>query len=58
MGKPIKLFKLGKAVAMNGQTYNFSEEQLRASAAAYNTNLHAAPLVIGHPKHDDPKSAR
>jgi len=53
--KTIKLFKLGKAVAMNGQTYNFSEAQLKAAAAAYDPELHAAPLVIGHPKHDDPK---
>lgn len=55
MAKPIKLFKLGKAVAMSGQTYNFSEAELKACAAAYNPELHAAPLVIGHPKHDDPK---
>lgn len=55
MKKTIKLFKRGKAVAMNGQTYNFTAEQLMASAAAYDPQLHAAPLVIGHPKHDDPK---
>lgn len=55
MSKKIKLFKLGKAVAMNGNTYDFSEAQLKAAVAAYNTDLHAAPLVIGHPKHDDPK---
>ena len=55
MTKPIKLFKLGPAVAMSGHSFNFTAAQLAATAASYNTDLHAAPLVIGHPKLDDPK---
>jgi len=39
---------------MAGQDLTFTEEDLRASAAAYDPALFAAPLVVGHPKTDDP----
>lgn len=55
MAKLIKMFKPGKHVAADGKTYEFSEADLRATAAVYDPVLHAAPLVIGHPKMDDPK---
>lgn len=58
MAKRIKLFKPGKHVAMNGETYEFSEADVRASVQAYNPELHAAPFVIGHPKHDAPAYGR
>ena len=39
---------------MNGVTLSFSDADLAATAAAYDPALHEAPLVCGHPAHDDP----
>ena len=39
---------------MSGAVLNFSEADLIASAAAYDPQLHEAPIVVGHPKHDAP----
>lgn len=50
----VHIFKPGKYIATNGKTYDFTEADLKASAAAYNPELHEAPIVLGHPKHDDP----
>lgn len=52
--KPIQIFKPGKHVAMSGAALSFSESDLAATAAAYDPAMHEAPLVVGHPKHDDP----
>jgi len=52
--KPIQIFKPGKHVAMNGEALSFLEADLQATAAAYDPAKHEAPLVVGHPKHDDP----
>ncbi|PLX97315.1 MAG: peptidase, partial [Desulfuromonas sp.] len=52
--KSIHIFKPGRHTAMNGKTINFSEADLKASAAAYDPKLHEAPLVIGHPRQDLP----
>ena len=52
--KPIQIFKPGKHVAMSGQAFAFSESDLAATVAAYDPAKHEAPLVVGHPKHDDP----
>ena len=53
--KLIKMFKIGQHVTRDGRVLSFTEADLRATAAVYNPDLHAAPLVIGHPKIDDPK---
>jgi hypothetical protein len=58
MKKRIKMLKPGKFTAMNGKVVNFSEADLKATAAAYNPETYAAPFVIGHPKHDDPAYGR
>jgi len=50
----IEIFTPGWHTAMSGETLGFSEQQLRESAAAYDPNLHEAPLVVGHPSHDHP----
>jgi len=50
----IEIFKPGRHTAMSGETFGFSEQQLRDSAAAYDPQLHEAPIVVGHPKHDHP----
>lgn len=39
---------------MNGDSLSFSERDLAATAAAYDPAKHEAPLVVGHPKTDDP----
>ena len=39
---------------MSGATLAFSESDLAASAAAYDPALFEAPIVIGHPKTDNP----
>ena len=39
---------------MSGETLEFGEADLAATIAAYDPAKHQAPLVVGHPKHDDP----
>ncbi|ECO4188302.1 peptidase [Salmonella enterica] len=51
---PLHIFKSGTHTDMRGRTINFSESDLQACADAYDPALHEAPLVIGHPRHDDP----
>jgi len=58
MKKRIKMLKPGRFTAMNGKVVNFTEADLKATAAAYNPEIYAAPFVIGHPKHDDPAYGR
>jgi len=50
----IHIFKVGRHVASDGVVHEFTEEMLRASAAAYDPAKHEAPIVIGHPKHNTP----
>lgn len=52
--KQLQIFKPGRHTAVNGKTIEFTEEMVRASAEAYDPGKHEAPLVIGHPKMDDP----
>jgi hypothetical protein len=54
MNKSIEIFKPGKQTPTSGQTINFTESIIAASVAAYDPALHEAPLVIGHPRTDDP----
>lgn len=51
---PIHIFKAGRRITSTGEVIDYSASDLAASAAAYNPKLHEAPLVIGHPKTDDP----
>lgn len=50
----LHIFRSGRHTATDGQSYEFSEADLTAIAAAYDPAKHEAPLVVGHPKHDDP----
>jgi len=52
--KPIHIFRPGRHVTMAGEVIEFSEADVAATARAYNPKMHEAPLVIGHPKTDDP----
>lgn len=54
MTKRIQIFKPGTHTAMNGSKLAFSESVIAATVSAYAPSLHEAPLVIGHPKTDDP----
>jgi hypothetical protein len=54
MNKQIQIFKPGKHTAMSGAALSFSETDLAATAKAYDPAKHEAPLVCGHPAHDDP----
>lgn len=50
----IHIFKAGKHTSAGGQTLDFTEDALRASAAAYDPAIHEAPIVVGHPKDNAP----
>ena len=52
--KPLQIFKPGRHTAMSGVALAFSESDLAASAAAYDPAVFQAPIVVGHPKTDDP----
>jgi len=52
--RPLAIFKPGRHVANSGLTLEFSDADVAAMADAYDPELHRAPLVIGHPKTDDP----
>lgn len=52
--KPLQVFKPGRHTAMSGVALEFSESDLAASAAAYDPAVFQAPIVVGHPKTDDP----
>jgi len=52
--KRFSIFRTGKHTAMSGTTLDFSEDQLRAAVAAYDPQLHEAPITVGHPKDNLP----
>lgn len=54
MQKPLHIFRAGTHTAQSGLTLTFSENDLAATAAAYDSAKHEAPLVVGHPATDDP----
>ena len=54
MAKLLEIFKPGKHTDMSGRSISFSAADLLATAQAYNPDIHEAPLVVGHPKDDDP----
>lgn len=54
LGKPFEICRPGTFVDANGRQVELSEAALREMATCYNPKLRRAPLVIGHPKMDDP----
>lgn len=52
--KPIKIFKVGTHTSMQGVAKDYTRDMLATCVAAYNPQTHEAPLVVGHPKTDDP----
>ncbi|MBP2844458.1 peptidase [Dickeya oryzae] len=51
---PLHIFKSGTHTDMHGTTLPFTPADLAACAAAYDPAVHEAPIVVGHPKTDDP----
>jgi hypothetical protein len=54
LNKTLQIFKPGRQKASSGEDLSFTEADLRATVAAYDPQLHEAPLVVGHPKTDAP----
>jgi hypothetical protein len=52
--EPIHFFRAGTHQPVKGDPIHFSEADLRAIAAAYDPNVHEAPIVVGHPSMDAP----
>jgi regulator of replication initiation timing len=51
----IEVFKTGKHTSSNGVTKEWTDKDLQKIAETYNAQTERkAPLVIGHPAHDDP----
>lgn len=55
MNEWFEVFKIGEHTDSSGNTKNWTEQDLDNIVAKYNEqNDHEAPLVIGHPKSNDP----
>ncbi len=52
--KPFEIFRTGRHTSSQGDTLSFSDTDLSAIAGSYDTLLHHAPIVVGHPKQDAP----
>ena len=52
--EPIRIFRAGTFTSLEGTKVSFAAADLVAIAAAYDADADPAPLVIGHPKTDDP----
>ena len=50
----VEVFRPGTFRAMNGQDYSFSDVDVADMASGYDPQTAPAPVVVGHPKHDDP----
>lgn len=50
----IKIFKAGTHTSMQGVSQEYTKDMLAACVSAYKPDVHEAPLVLGHPKHNDP----
>jgi hypothetical protein len=50
----LHIFRAGRQIATDGRVIEFTEAHLAACAAAYDPAKHEAPIVVGHPKTDDP----
>lgn len=50
----MEVFRAGKHVSSSGAERDWSVDDLVRMAEAYNPQIHQAPLVVGHPKDNDP----
>ena len=54
MGSAIQFFKPGTHTDMRGREITFTRRDIEEMVAGYDASTRPAPLVIGHPKTDDP----
>lgn len=54
MRETIEVFKAGRHQAMNGKVFEFTDADVADIVASYDPALSAAPIVLGHPKTNDP----
>lgn len=52
--RKVEVFRPGTFVAMDGRSYSFTAEDVAAMASNYDAENAPAPVVVGHPKTDDP----
>lgn len=52
--KRINIFRPGTHTDSSGQTISFSEDHIKGAVAAYDPDVHEAPIVIGHPQDNLP----
>lgn len=52
--KLLEIFRAGTFTSEEGQRLTFSAADVAATVAAYDPQKHKAPLVVGHPKTEDP----
>ena len=52
--KPIQILRAGAHISSDGSRLAFSEDDLKATASAYDPKVHEAPIVIGHPRENAP----
>lgn len=50
----IEIFRAGRHTDINGIERQFTDADLQGMASGYDPALHEAPLVVGHPRTDDP----
>lgn len=50
----IEIFRAGTHTDMHGREMEFTDAHLAEIAGAYDPGQHAAPVVVGHPKHNHP----
>lgn len=53
-GEGLHIFRAGTHKGANGNTIDYSEEDVAAIATLYDPDIHEAPLVIGHPSDNEP----
>ncbi len=52
--KPFEIFRTGRHTSSQGAALTFSAADLKTIVDGYDPALHQAPIVVGHPKTDDP----
>jgi len=52
--KPFEIFRTGRHTSSQGAALTFSAADLKTIVDGYDPSLHQAPIVVGHPKTDDP----
>lgn len=54
MLKLLQIFRAGRHISTSGEAIEFTEADVDQVVRSYDPKLHEAPLVVGHPRTDDP----